>query len=94
MNMLEKAISDLISDLFTIVAILVISVVLMSLSVFLGNFFYDGYRNYRLQNAYYRLSEASRGDSLEKYRDALHDFNKELMIAFPNGEKVNPTEYK
>ena len=90
MNRIRKMISDLIP-----VAVLSVAITLsMMIGVYLGDSLHDRYMNNRLQNAYYRLSEASRGDSLEKYRDALHDFNKELMIAFPNGEKVNPTEYK
>ena len=90
MNRIRKMISDLVP-----VAVLSVTITLsMMLGVYLGDSLHERYMNYRLQNAYYRLSEASRGDSLEKYRDALNDFNKELMIAFPNGEKVNPTEYK
>ena len=90
MNRIMKMISDLVP-----VAVLSVAITLsMMIGVYLGDSLHERYMNSRLQNAYYRLSEASRGDSLENYRDALHDFNNELMIAFPNGEKVNPTEYK
>ena len=48
-------------------------------------------QHYRsIQQAYLRLSEASKSDSLAMYQEALKEFNTELQNAFPEGEKVNP----